>query len=144
MFSKPMNKAIIVHGMGTIREEDGYTHYCDTYEVAPDTVGQFIGLYDATGKRIFEGDIVMTSNKDGEPYPHSRPSVVKYGEYNCSCCNGVYGWTFCGGSADIRDDRYVVVIGNVYDNPELLDEGDRNYFFNGYASVVEEMEDEDE
>ena len=103
----------------------------EALEVDPATVGQFIGLYDAAGKRIFEGDIVRTSDKDGTAYPTSQPSIVKYDEYNCSCCNGVYGWTFAGGTADIRDDRYVVVVGNIYDNPELLEENVRNSFFYG-------------
>lgn len=125
-------------------ELDGWIPSYDSEEVDPATVGQFIGLYDAAGKRIFEGDIVRKSDKDGTPYPTSRPSIVKYGEYNCSCCNGVYGWTFEGGTADIRDDRYVVIVGNIYDNPELLEENVRNIFFYGYASEVEEMEDEDD
>lgn len=103
-------------------ELDGWIPFYDSEEVDPSTVGQFIGLYDAAGKRIFEGDIVRTSDKDGKPYPTSQPSIVEYDNFNCSCCNGVYGWTFSGGTADIRDDRYVVVIGNIHDNPELRPE----------------------
>ena len=44
--------------------------------------------------------------------------AVKYGNFNCSCCDGVYGWYVDGG--DIRDIRSCVVIGNIYENKELL------------------------
>ena len=46
--------------------------------------------------------------------------IVKYGEFNCSCCEGVYGWTFENG--DIRNCKSYEVKGNVFDNAELLGE----------------------
>ena len=45
--------------------------------------------------------------------------IVKYGEFNCSCCEGVYGWYVDGG--DIRNIESHEVIGNIYENPELLE-----------------------
>lgn len=44
--------------------------------------------------------------------------IVEYGEYNCPCCEGVYGWYYDSG--DIRENKATFVIGNIYDNPELL------------------------
>lgn len=82
----------------------------ECFHVNPDTVGQFTGLTDKNGKKIFEGDIVATQWCRG---------VVCYGEFNCSCCDGIYGWYFDG--ADIREYDMYEVIGNIHDNPELLE-----------------------
>lgn len=94
-------------------------------EIDPETIGEYIGLTDVTGRRIFEGDIVMHASANGDTKLYSRPSVVEYDNYNCSCCSGVYGWAYNKGWADIRDDQYVLVIGNIHDNPELLEVGQR-------------------
>lgn len=59
-----------------IVERDSYSAffpkggYAEVYicEVDPDTVGQFIGLEDMNGKKIFEGDIVEWVLSDGECY----------------------------------------------------------------------------
>lgn len=84
----------------------------DCLAVYPETVGQFTGLTDKNGKKIFEGDIVAWCGSVG---------AVCYGEFNCSCCDGVYGWYFSN-TADIRDSDYYEVIGNIHDNPELLED----------------------
>ena len=85
-------------------------------EVIPETVGQYTGLTDKNGKKIFEGDIVVT-NKFGSP---NRKYVIVYddeiatyiGEGKQGCCR--YFTTFSG-DADAFE-----VIGNIHDNPELL------------------------
>lgn len=77
------------------------------------TVGQFTGLKDKNGKKIFEGDIVMYVNK--------TKYVVKW---DSECC-GFY--------VEVIDEVYddydylgnffshkIEVIGNIHDNPELL------------------------
>lgn len=83
--------------------------------VNPDTVGEWTGLVDKYGTNVFEGDII------GRRGDEKHKSVVRYGEFNCSCCDGVYGWYLDGG--DIRDfysGTSLEVIGNIHDNPELI------------------------
>ena len=100
-------------------------------EVDPSTIGQYTGLKDNNGKMIFEGDIIKSDNGR-----HSAISVVKFGEYYPKlffamldiCCTGVQHLNANGfylESAKHEDmilfkSRHLVVIGNIYDNPDLL------------------------
>lgn len=87
-------------------------------DVDPDTVGQYTGLTDMNGTKIFEGDVLRFYSDYTDEFM-GDPCIARYGEFNCTCCEGVYGWYFEGG--DIRDHDVYVVIGNIHDNPELME-----------------------
>ena len=87
------------------------------FEVDPETVGQFTGLTDKNGKKIFEGDILRYWSNYHKRYIYQ--GVVDYGNFNCSCCDGVYGWFLDGG--DVREINMYDICGNIHDNPELLE-----------------------
>lgn len=93
--------------------------------VKPETVGQFTGLLDKNGKQIFEDDIVKVYEKiNDEVKDWNNVVCFKSGcfsLYNPDCCeqckNGL-GITCTLNEAFYLGD--IEVIGNIYDNPELL------------------------
>lgn len=91
------------------------------YEVDPSTIEQYTGLTDKNDKKIFEGDIVKYYSSYSKKLT-GESAVVCYGNFNCTCCKGVYGWSFGRHEeGDIRNHMNYVVIGNIHDNPELLE-----------------------
>lgn len=90
------------------------------YVVDPNTVGQFTGLYDKNGTKIFEGDIIKSSCDFDDPEDYVIELIVFE---HCAWCTRQVG----ASDSDPRDDgdfeKFGVVIGNVYDNPELLKGG---------------------
>ena len=99
------------------KKEEDNIFYCEGKDVNPKTVGQFTGLTDRNGKKIFEGDIV-----------NIKPYADIYTEGNFEVCfdRGTFSVKFSKKRTAILcmyERQRVEVIGNVYDNKELLGEG---------------------
>lgn len=91
-------------------------HYTMKYiEVIPESVGQYTGLLDKNGKKIFEGDIVKFA-RSGD----IRTVIFDehYAEFEFNPKDPVVnpdGVCLCA------DHDACEIIGNIYDNPELID-----------------------
>ena len=104
-------------------EEAKDGHY-EHVQVDPSTVGQYTGLKDKDGKRIFEGDIIQYYERqlDGKDTPVC--DVVAYTEGGFAVKSYFLNnwlWDSVHGNIQLRD---VEVIGNIHDNPELLKGGE--------------------
>lgn len=135
---KRINDGVWVDGY-LIRHKSGKLVYIfakenwfDVEMVAPETVGQFTGLTDKNGKKVFEGDILKFTDTNAV---YEWIGKVEFGNPNAE-----YNWGFqlvyISGTKPNTDillwfdmeetGAYSEVIGNIHDNPDLL-EGGANY-----------------
>lgn len=115
-----------IQGYAYYTNENGLQREAFCCEVIPETVGQHIELPDKNGKKIFEGDIVKCTDTN---VGCTFTAVVVFGNPN-----GEYNWGFqlmrisgANANTDIllwvdmeETGAFIEVIGNIYDNPELI------------------------
>ena len=85
-------------------------------EVIPETVGQYTGLTDKNGVRIFEGDIVHCVSKIDSA---DMVIIFECGQFRMILAEKYHEYQTNVGYYDINCFAKEV-IGNIYDNPELL------------------------
>ena len=86
-----------------------FTLWVDLFVVDPATIGQYTGLHDKNGKKIFEGDVIKCGMR----------------LYVCEFIEG--GFEF----RDLSDSKLILkaivntscIIGNIHDNLELIEKG---------------------
>lgn len=105
-----------VYGKNIQFQIDGTDRVCISENASqrwldPDTVGQFTGLYDKNDKEIYEGDIISLNPRN------SRTLKVYWNDRMCNFLL-VNDDTVIDMYKD--DENHYKVIGNIYDNKELL------------------------
>lgn len=96
----------------------GETPYAGFVDVDPATVGQFTGLHDKNGKKIFEGDIIKIPD-DYNEFGHNAGEIYDI-YFACGGFRLKPKYTKARGYW-LEDDETVEIIGNIHDNPELLE-----------------------
>lgn len=143
-----INNSWVFGSLDTTEKEHTSIIYLDRYgnrcriTVDPKTVGQYTGLTDKNGKKIFEGDIIRYADNDeyemyleSIEYPEEYEGVdfsrmwtvdeVVYGDKIGYPAFDLNAHDFdCNGLSELGEyggQWFYEVIGNIYDNPELLE-----------------------
>lgn len=94
------------------------------YEVIPETVGQYTGLTDKNGKKIFEGDILQVE-RDIQCSEKTKKRETTVGTVWFDIKSAEFGYESAGYYRCLTLKRWSgdsqEVIGNIHDNPELLE-----------------------
>lgn len=87
----------------------------DVVVIDPETVGEYTGITYKNGKKIFEGDIIRNNGNEIGVIRHCKYDVYSHYVFGGYCCvdktSALIDWTSCWRCE---------VIGNIHDNPELL------------------------
>ena len=118
------------HSIITSHEDLEYEQALQHYTVFSETVGQFTGLTDRNGKKIFEGDVIQFHKFRDEPdwvgvVSYDQCQYVATGKMPLAYKKPMDGEAFyCPFEVAVSgiDKATITVIGNIHDNPELLED----------------------
>lgn len=100
--------------------------YTPVYAVIPETVGQYTGLTDKNGGKIFEGDVIHVNYSITAPVSYGRGfRVVKHAvDYKAEVVFENYRFCLKKSNGEIYEMHItrgeIEIIGDIHDNPELL------------------------
>lgn len=104
-YGEEVDRWFIIDGTDTQDYDIGYE-----YEVIPESIGQYTGLYDKNGNELYEGDIVRAQ------FVHNgsvHTFVVEFDAGSFLFNNGFI-------SVPFREIAHIKLRGNIYDNPKLI------------------------
>jgi hypothetical protein len=105
--NSPIGKFYRIHEY----KDNGY--YKGEVDVDPATVGEFTGLQDANGTDVYEGDILHYP-RNNKTYQVVFKDGIFWGEGENGCGCAAHFFPSC------------VIIGNVFDNHDLIEKGGNN------------------
>jgi uncharacterized phage protein (TIGR01671 family) len=91
-----------------------------TYSVDPETIGQYTGLTDMNDRKIFEGDIIIFDYID---YEDERGVV----QWDSDIAKFIITFSTFTIDFDNVYGRELEIVGNVYDNPEMMEKIEEDY-----------------
>ena len=103
------------------------------FEVRPETISQYTGLKDKNGNKIWENDIVNKVDTNGLGYHRERKCKVSFDELGYWLLTTEYGDGYWLGEFDSEQ---LEVIGNIFDNPELLNYVDNEVSQQAHQEVL--------
>ena len=120
----------LIVGSAEWTNDGEFYNFCNTHHVDENTICQYTGLTDKNGNMIFENDVVNCKN---ENVRYDKNGIVKFGEYHSGFDGNAnhIGFFIEWNSDCLRKDigfwaknREIEVVGNIFDNPELLGGGE--------------------
>ncbi len=109
----------LLHGDQSVNENKAYIQNGSPFEVDVTTVGQFTGMCDGKGKKIYEGDILRVVSLHYETLGKGCVAVVSWDRgcfwvYRADACELKQSLT----SVELENE--IEVIGNIFDNVNLI------------------------
>lgn len=101
-----------IESKGLVIKEPYKNESSNVWHIDADTVGQYTGLTDKNGTKIFEGDIVKYGDTVHNVVFEQRNGTAYFGLVYSTLETLSFGY--------YQDLKQIEVIGNIYDNPELL------------------------